>query len=815
MSQHLHEEFEVGAHLDQTVRTALTGAAQLVERVARSNAERDRDAAQALREQLLQQRLAEAPPAPPSREPLTPAARGYLDAAPGQGPAKTAAAWNAALQDVVADPANPTAAAAAAELNAHSRRRHGLDLAATVAGVVSDAQASASAAAAETAAAAAADREQALIVLPAYRDNPDRGVSPTKAASPEEAAHRRQTWALARAEWDSTRTDLADPRARTEAWAATPMPAKTEGYWRHYDTDAARTVPASASYRPKPGPAADLASSPVDDAAAGVSAERGVAPSKAPNADERAHREQAWRMAEAAHAANLPEGTDPRAARHVWEELEWPDKALRYWTAYDDPGSRPLPPPGTAAASVAAATAAAEAGGMTRDRVVELNDQAADWFAAQAGPGSKGRAYLEDRLGADVLDHSPWRLGYAPAGWTNLTDHLRAAGATEQELLAAGLGRVSSRGNLIDAFRDRATVAIRGQDGATLGFVGRDLSGADTAPKYVNTAQTPAYTKGDHLLGVYEAPAAARLVRVEGPFDAIAVTAAGDGAYAGVAPLGTALTGAQADTLAARSGGRVWEALDSDDAGARATEQDYWLLRDRDVDTRAIPLPAGTDPAQLWRENPTLLRTLLDVADAAPTAAVAVVDNTVRDLRPGLRTGDAGAYEELAAVLDSVTAALPTDQDRAQLNGYAGAAVERLRDHADRARAGSDHPDVDEQAAAGTAATTNPDLAGRLEATAGRAHDGTDHLAGGAGDLGGGSASGAAPSTPTYDRATPAALAGISDSDAAEARRASSAGFSRPTRDMLTDAQARTSGQGRPAPQPGQTLGRGRAPRRY
>lgn len=814
MSQHLHEELEVGAHLDQTVRTALTGAAQLVERVARSSAERDRDAAQALREHLLQQRLddAAAPPhpagqpapAPPSREDLTPPARGYLDAAPGQGAAATATAWNAALHDLAADPANPAAAAAAAELNAHSRRRHGLDLAATVAGVVSDAQAGASAASAETAAAAAAARDQALIVLPAHRDNPDRGVSPTKAASPEEAAHRRQTWALARGEWDSTRTDLADPRARAEAWAGMPMPAKTDVYWRHYDTDAARTVPASPSSRPQPGPAADPVSGPVAAAPAEVSAERGVAPSKAPNADERVHREQAWRMAQAAHDASLPEGTDPRAGRRAWEELEWPDKALRYWTAYDDPASRPLPPTGTAAASVTV-----DAVGVTRERVVKLNDQAADWFAAQAGPGSKGRAYLEDRLGADVVDHGPWQLGYAPAGWTNLTDHLRATGATEQELLAAGLGRVSSRGNLIDAFRDRATVAIRGQDGATLGFVGRDLSGADTAPKYVNTAQTPAYTKGDHLLGVYEAPSGARLVRVEGPFDAIAVTAAGDGAYAGVAPLGTALTGTQADTLAARSRGRVWEALDSDAAGARATEQDYWLLQDRDVDARAIPLPAGTDPAQLWREDPTLLRTLLDVAHAAPTAGVAVIDNTVRDLGPGLRAGDAGAYEELAAALDAVAAGLPTDQDRAQLNGYADAAVDRLRDRADQDRAGSDHLHIVDEGAAATA-TTDPDPGDRLEATAERAYDGTERLPARAGDLDA-TTSGAATSTPTYDRATTAALGSISDSEAAEARRASSAGFSHPTRDMLTEAQARTSGLVRPDTGPGQTLGRGRA----
>jgi len=60
-------------------------------------------------------------------------------------------------------------------------------------------------------------------VLPAYRDNPDRGVSRIKAASPEEAAHRRQTWNLARGEWETARADLADPQARAEAWAGAQL----------------------------------------------------------------------------------------------------------------------------------------------------------------------------------------------------------------------------------------------------------------------------------------------------------------------------------------------------------------------------------------------------------------------------------------------------------------------------------------------------------------------------------------------------------------------------------------------------------------
>lgn len=583
------------------------------------------------------------------------------------------------------------------------------------------------------------------------------------------------------------------------------MQTKTDLYWQQYDTETARTVAAAA--------AAGAAAAP---------AERGMSPNKAPTAAERAHRQEAWRLAQEGYAATLPAGTTQAETRQAWTDLEWQDKALRYWTAYEDPTSRRAV---TAAAATAGATAvAAEAGELSRERVIQLNEQAADYFSAQAGQGSKGRPYLEGRLGAGAVEHSPFRVGYAPAGWTNLTDHLRRGGATPDEILGAGLGRMSSRGNVVDAFRDRATVAIRDEAGATIGFVGRDLSGAATAPKYVNTGGTPAYTKGDHLLGLHEASEGARLVRVEGPFDAMAVTAAGEGRYAGVAPLGTTLTAAQADTLAARSGGRVWEALDGDVPGSRATEEDFWLLRERGVDARLIPLPKGTDPAQLWRENPDQLRTLLDVADAAPTAGLAVVDNTVRDLRSALRNGEVGAFDELAMVQDKIAHGLPNHQDRAQVDAYTTATVEQLRDQADQARDGANRLDVIDGRAAAAAAVSDPGRAERLEATAERAHEGSDRFASRASDsdAAAGQAAGAtydrsavtSPATPPVSGATPETVPVVKDGEASEARRASAPGFSRPTRDMLVDAVNRPGTQARPATQPATNLGRGRTQRR-
>lgn len=787
-----HEEFEVGTHLDQTLRTALTGVAQLVERISRASSDRDRAAAQALREQLLDQRRAR--PERTASESLGEEGQRYLEQAlPGPESARTAAAWQAAMNDVATSPSDPVPAAAAAQLNGESRARHGVDLAAAVAAAISDGQANAAQASTSAAASIAAGAElTAARVLPAYRDNPDRGVAPSKAATPDEATHRRQAWSMAKQDWTAASGLAAD--AAQKQWDDLPMTTKTDLYWKKYDTVQARTIGAT------PGEAAPRVAAP-----AGAAAERGIAPSKAPTAVERAHRENAWAAAQAAHAAAMPAGTTAAAAAAAWKDLEWQEKALRYWTAYDNPAaSRPTP--------VAAVV-------VGRERVVELNEQAAAYFAGQATADSKGGQYLAGRLGQDVLDEGRWKVGYAPDSWTGLTDHLRRGGATDEEIVGAGLGRLSSRGTVVDAFRDRAVIGIHDREGQVVGFVGRDLSGSPQAPKYINTGQTEAYTKGDHLLGLYEAAPVARLLRTEGPFDAIAATAAGQGRYAGVAPLGTALTPTQADQLAERSGGRMWTALDADTAGAKATEEDYWLLSERGVDVRAVALPHGSDPAQLWHDNPALLSSLLESADSAPSAAVAVIDNTLVDLRDDLRAGDPAALEELAALEARVTAHLDTD-DRSVLAAYTTARVNELLEGADQSRGVAAQMDVlDDQAEISAAASRGS----RVETSATRGDDVgvsadqavqlREQAAGRAGDLDAAAAlgTGAPPTSERYDRG---AVTGTVGAEAATARQVSGAGFSQPTRDMLASAQTRAGTPARPSTSTNPAVGRSRSQRR-
>jgi DNA primase catalytic core len=214
---------------------------------------------------------------------------------------------------------------------------------------------------------------------------------------------------------------------------------------------------------------------------------------------------------------------------------------------------------------------------VSEERIVEVNQLSLGYFRRRL-PSSWAQQYLADRFGAEITNDIRFQPGHAPAGWTNLVDHLRRQGVTDQEMLITGVATRASTGRLIDRFRDRVVFPII-HDGQIVGFVGRrhpDLDDADRAgPKYLNTSDTPLFHKGAQLFGALDNQLfnGAIPVIVEGPMDAIAVTLAGQGRYLGVAPLGTSLTEEQAHQLA-RLGAQPIVATDADLAGRIAAERD-------------------------------------------------------------------------------------------------------------------------------------------------------------------------------------------------------------------------------------------------
>ena len=141
------------------------------------------------------------------------------------------------------------------------------------------------------------------------------------------------------------------------------------------------------------------------------------------------------------------------------------------------------------------------------------------------------------------------------------------------------------------------------------GFIGRrnptKTDDDNAGPKYLNTAETALFTKGNELYGLADGAAAlaagATPVLVEGPLDAIAVTLASGGDYIGIAPLGTAFTTTQADQLrpyirADRP--PIVVAFDADRAGQQAAHRAFWQLAARGADPAHLVVAHGKDPAE-------------------------------------------------------------------------------------------------------------------------------------------------------------------------------------------------------------------------
>ena len=196
-------------------------------------------------------------------------------------------------------------------------------------------------------------------------------------------------------------------------------------------------------------------------------------------------------------------------------------------------------------------------------------------------------------------------LGFAPPGWDHL---LVAEGRDDQRrALLVESGMLVSKpegGKLYDRFRHRIMFPIRDQRGRTVGFGGRVLD--DSKPKYLNSPETPIFSKGRELYGLYEARQALkeipRLIMVEGYMDVIAL--AQYGIHHSVATLGTALTESHLSKIF-RYTAEIVFCFDGDMAGekaaSRALETILPAMRDG-VSARFLFLPEAEDPDSIVRK---------------------------------------------------------------------------------------------------------------------------------------------------------------------------------------------------------------------
>ena len=239
-----------------------------------------------------------------------------------------------------------------------------------------------------------------------------------------------------------------------------------------------------------------------------------------------------------------------------------------------------------------------------RETLLKVHESAAAWFRQQlaSNAGARIRRQIESRGITDATSEA-LALGYAPNGRTALKDALLKEGYSQAALLRAGLIVQREDGSIVDRFRNRLMIPISRDTGSVIAFGGRAVD-SDQQPKYLNSPETPIYSKGRTLYGLNLSKNAIRqrkfAVLVEGYFDFAQVYQAG---FQGVvASCGTALTPQQAQQLR-RFTNKVVLSFDPDDAGQGAAAKSCEMLVAEGFAVNVAVLPAGDDPDTFVRKH--------------------------------------------------------------------------------------------------------------------------------------------------------------------------------------------------------------------
>lgn len=277
---------------------------------------------------------------------------------------------------------------------------------------------------------------------------------------------------------------------------------------------------------------------------------------------------------------------------------------------------------------------------------------------------SAARDYLSKRgLGGNIPKE--WMLGFAP-GNNQLVQHLRGAGFTFDEMIAANVAVKGKNGQVRDRFYDRVIFPINDISGEVIAFGGRVIGSGN--PKYLNSQETPIFHKSNVLFGLDKAKAkmasSGTAIVAEGYTDVIALHSAG--ITNSVATLGTALTKYHIRQLSRQAGKRIVYVFDGDAAGQRATDRALMFI-DADmtpeagrskIELCALCLPDGQDPAEyLDGHSPDQMQALID---SAPSLLQFGIDRRIDAHDISLAEGKAKAMVEalsvLAPIKDSILA---------------------------------------------------------------------------------------------------------------------------------------------------------------
>src|SRR5215203_988796 len=236
------------------------------------------------------------------------------------------------------------------------------------------------------------------------------------------------------------------------------------------------------------------------------------------------------------------------------------------------------------------------------DQVIELNKYALEFWenCLQENSAFQAREYLEKREISDETIKN-FRIGYSPDSWDAMMSHLKEKGADEKLIEASGLVSINEeKKRVYDRFRGRLMFPVLNFEGQPVAFGARIL--AQGEPKYLNSPETPAYVKGEHLYGLFQSKEDIRkkkyVILVEGYLDLIALNQYG--VTNCVASLGTAFTEQQSKLLG-RFAKKLVVNYDGDKAGVKAARRAIEILLAEDFEIKVLVLPNGQDPDDFIR----------------------------------------------------------------------------------------------------------------------------------------------------------------------------------------------------------------------
>lgn len=303
-----------------------------------------------------------------------------------------------------------------------------------------------------------------------------------------------------------------------------------------------------------------------------------------------------------------------------------------------------------------------------KERLYDANAEAARFFKAMLAKAALAQAYVRERgLIHETLEN--FSIGFAPAEWGALARFLSGRGLSMEDAERAGLVYPSKRdGEFTDKFRGRLIFPIYDVQERVVAFGGRTIpnpelpEGTNQGPKYLNSPETPIFSKGRILYGLNRARKAIadanRVLVVEGYMDVIAAHQAGIENV--VATLGTSLTDDHIKILG-RYTKNILLSFDSDEAGIRAALRAAELVQSHGPEylLRVLAMPSGDDPDSMLRRGDIAgFRRTMDSAFSLPEFRIKVLESH-SDLRSD--QGKLAFLQEVIPILAEVRSSLELD----------------------------------------------------------------------------------------------------------------------------------------------------------